>query len=574
MREQPVQRRLAAILAADVAGYTRLMEEDTDGTVAAWKAAREDVIKPQVGAHSGKIVKLTGDGFLVEFPSVQDAVNCAIAMQEGLTSNSLEFRMGVNLGDIVDDGEDIHGEGVNVAARLEGLAEPGGICISGETHALVRNRIDVPFQDLGEQSVKHVTHPVRVYAISPGAKGTKPDIHSPTPDKPSIAVLPFDNLSGDTDQDFIGDGLVEDIITSLSRIRTFFVIARNSTFHYKGTSPDIRQVANELGVRYVLEGSVRKAGERIRITAQLIDGASGNHVWAERYDRKFEDLFALQDEITGMIVAQMEPELGRAEYERVKTEPTENLDAWELFHRGIAHIFRRTKEDVLEARRLFEQAIERDPNFSSAHAGKAWTYAQDSILDLTDADRETALRAAETAVSLDDRDHFAHIAIGQTLPPERQNDDAIAAYREAIRINPSCALAHSLLGMSLTRSGRAEEAIPHMEEAIQLSPADPGIGPFYARLSAAHFYLGQYDQTVEKGRIGIRKTVPWPGYTYMIAALGHLGRTEEARHAREDLEKKRPGITLDFIRSHIPSVPKDYLDSLLDGLHKAGLTEQ
>ena len=351
------------------------------------------------------------------------------------------------------------------------------------------------------------------------------------------------------------------------------MIARNSTFHYKGTSPDVRQVASELGVRYVVEGSVRKAGERIRITAQLIEGASANHIWAERYDRKFEDLFALQDEITGTIVAQLEPELGRAEYERVKTEPTHNLDAWELFHRGISHIFRRTKEDVLEARRLFEHAIERDPEFSSAHAGRAWTYAQDTILELTDADRETALRAAETAVSLDDRDHFARIAIGQALPPERQNDDAIAAYREAIRINPSCALAHSLLGMSLTRSGRAEEAIPHMEEAIQLSPADPGIGPFYARLSAAHFFLGQYDQAVEKGRTGIRKGVPWPGYVYLTCALGHLGRDEEARRAREDLEKARPGITLDFIRSHLPSMPKDYLDSLLDGLRKAGLTE-
>ncbi len=549
------------------------MEADTDGTVAAWQAARQDVIKPQIEADSGKIVKLTGDGFLVEFSAVQDAVNCAIAMQGGLSASSLEFRMGINLGDIVDDGEDIHGEGVNVAARLEGLAEPGGICISGETHALVRNRIDVPFEDLGEHTVKHVTHPVRVYAIRLGAESAKPDIRTPLSDKPSIAVLPFDNLSGDADQDFIGDGLAEDIITSLSRIRTFFVIARNSTFQYKGTSPDLRQVASELGVRYVLEGSVRKAGERIRITAQLIEGASANHIWAERYDRKFEDLFVLQDEITGTIVAQLEPELGRVEYERVKTEPTHNLDAWELFHRGISHIFRRTKEDVLEARRLFEHAIERDPKFSSAHAGKAWTYAQDAILDLTDADRETALRAAETAVSLDDKDHFAHIAMGQALPPERQNDDAIAAYREAIRINPSCALAHSLLGMSLTRSGRAEESIPHMEEAIQLSPADPGIGPFYARLSAARFFLGQYEQAIEKGRTGIRKGVPWPGYVYMTGALGHLGRAEEARRAREDLEKARPGITSDFVRTHLPSVPEDYLRLLVDGLRKAGLTE-
>ena len=579
MADRGVTRRLAAVLAADVAGYTRLMEQDTAGTVAAWQAARDDVIDPTVAAHSGRMVKLTGDGFLVEFPTIQDAVECAIALQDGLRANVLDFRMGINLGDIVDDGRDIHGEGVNVAARLEGLAEPGGIRVSGDVFNQVRNRIDAVFEDLGEKEVKHVSAPVRVYAIRLGGGAEAglpeegPGPETPKPEKSSIAVLPFDNMSGDPAQDFIGDGLSEDIITALSRIRLFFVIARNSTFTYKGLSPDVRQVARDLGVRYVLEGSVRRAGDRLRITMQLIDGSSGNHIWAEKYDRQFEDLFQVQDEITQTIVAQLEPELGRAEYERVKSEPTGNLDAWALFHRGIQHIFRRTRDDILQARGLFEQAIERDPSFASAHAGKAWTYAQDALLDISASDREVALRAAEKAIELDDRDHFAHIALGQALPADKQNEDAISAYREAIRINPSCALAHSLLGMSLTRSGRAEEAIPHALLAIRLSPSDPGIGPFYGRLSAAHFYLGQHDEAVEWGRKALRKGVPWPGRVYMTAALGHLERPDEARQACENLQQVRPDITVAFVRQRIPAVPEIHMEGLLEGLRKAGLPE-
>ena len=340
------QRRLAAILAADVAGYTRLVELDTDGTVAAWKSARDNVIKPLVDKKSGHIIKFTGDGFLVEFPSVQDAVVCAITLQEELKSSSLNFRIGINVGDITDDGSDVHGEGVNIAARLEALAEPGGICISGDVYNQVRNRIDAVFKDMGEQEVKHVSQPVSVYAINPAKQKTSDHQISPTPalpDKPSIAVLPFDNLSGDPDQEYFADGMTEDITTGLTRFRSLFVIARNSTFAYKGKSPDVREVARDLGIRYVLEGSVRRVGERIRITGQLIDAETGIHLWAERYDRELEDIFAVQDEVTEAIVAAIAPEIGDVERKRAQRKPAGNLDAWELYQRGLADYYSSTE---------------------------------------------------------------------------------------------------------------------------------------------------------------------------------------------------------------------------------------
>jgi len=581
MVAQPTQRRLAAILAADVAGYTRLMERDTAGTVAAWQAACSDIIDPGIIEFGGRIVKHTGDGFLAEFTTVQDAVNCAVALQEGLSAGSLDFRMGVNLGDIIDDGVDIHGEGVNVAARLEAIAEPGGICISGEAHTLVRNRVNIPYRDMGEHEVKHVTHPVRVYAIDIVAGATTPRTDAKPPpeevaysDKPSIAVLPFNNLSGDAEQEYIGDGLTEDIITGLSHIRSILVIARSSTFKFKGTSPDIRQVAKDLGVRYVLEGSVQKSADRIRISAQLIDGDTGNHLWAERYDREFKDLFAVQDELTPTIVAQLEPELERAEYDRVRAKSPDNLGAWGLYHRGLACIFRRTKEDILEGREIFERAIELDPNFSGCHAGIAWAFSQDAYFGTTETDRARALDAAQRAVALDNKDAFAHIALGQA---HASNDDIAAAtldYEEAIGINPSNALARSLLGSSLSRSGKAEAAIEHLEYAIRLSPSDPSIASFYARLTAAYLYLAQYETAVEWGQKSVQKNVAWTGRVPYASALGHLGRVEEARAACEDLQRLEPKSTVDFVQQRVLMPHQPYMDLLLDGLRKAGMPEE
>ena len=315
MAEERIQRRLAAILAADVVGYSKLMEADEDATVSAWHAARSDTIDPGIADHKGRIVKHTGDGFLAEFPTVAEAVNCAVAMQKKLAENTLDFRMGINLGDIMDDGEDIHGDGVNIAARLEGIADTGGICVSGSVYEQVRKKLDFIFEDLGEQTVKNLSTPVRAYKVFLEDIAAKTGAVS---DKPSIAVLAFDNLSGDPEQEYFADGIAEDVITALSRFHWFFVIARNSSFAYKGRNVDIRQVGRELGVRYVLEGSVRKGGNRLRITAQLIEAETGNHLWAEKYDGALEDVFDLQDQITEGVAGAIEPSLRLAEIERAR----------------------------------------------------------------------------------------------------------------------------------------------------------------------------------------------------------------------------------------------------------------
>ena len=334
MEEQGSSRRLSAVLIADIAGYTKLVEQDTEGTVSELKSVRSSVINPAISHLNGRIVKHTGDGFLAEFPSVQDAVDCAIEMQTGLRTSSLNFRMAVNLGDVIDDGEDIYGEGVNIAARLETLADPGGISISGGVFDQVRNRVKANFEDLGEHEVKHVSAPVRVYkieiSISDATPSNKSSDTKTLPDKPSIAVLPFDNMSGDPEQEFFADGMAEDIITSLSRYRSLFVIARNSTFAYKGKPIDLKNISQTLGVRYLVEGSVRKSGPRIRVTAQLIEGNTNIQIWAERFDRVIEDIFELQDEITEAIVSAIGPEIDQAERDRAKRLPPKNLEAWEL----------------------------------------------------------------------------------------------------------------------------------------------------------------------------------------------------------------------------------------------------
>ena len=571
MADQSIQRRLAAVLAADVVGYTRLMEEDSQGTVVAWSAARDDIIEPTISEHSGRTVKLTGDGFLAEFSTVEDAVRCAIALQKGLVSSSLDFRIGVNLGDIIDDGRDIHGEGVNVAARIEALADPGGVSISGEAYTMVRNRIDVTYEDRGEHEVKNVSAPVRVYAIQlDGPVGAvSASVEQSISDKPSIAVLPFDNLSGDPEQDFIGDGLTEDIIAGLSRIRSFFVIARNSTFQYKGTSPDIRHVAQELGVRYVLEGSVRRSGERIRVTAQLIDAANNNHLWAERFDREFTDIFAVQDEITGSIIAQLEPELGLAEYERHKSELPEDLDAWELFHRGNMVRTRWGTDNFQEARELFQRAIEIDPGFARAHAGLCWVNTNEQFQEGTGGlDLNENIRLAQRAIELDPKDAFAHLTLGIVYASDQQFTEGIKAYEESLRINPSYAHAHSWLSGALSRTGRPKEGISHARMAMRLSPADPSIELMYQRMAMAHHCLGDYEQVVEWAGKAISKNAPWPNHALLTSALAHLGRASEAKRAKNELLKARPNITIEYVNQRLSNI-----DELPAGLEMAGLPE-
>ena len=380
MAGEDIERRLAAILAADVVGYSRLMGKDDAGTLTAVKALRKELFAPKVVEHHGRIVKLMGDGALVEFPSVVDAVECAVAVQRGVAARNagvpedkcIALRIGVNLGDIIIEGNDIYGDGVNVAARLQELATPGGIALSATAHEHAMAKVDIGFRDGGEHDLKNIAKPVRVWRWSEGEAATVDEAAPlPLPDKPSLAVLPFTNMSGDPEQEYFSDGITEDIITELSRFRSLFVIARNSSFHYKGQSPKVQDVGRELGVQYVVEGSVRKAGNRARITAQLVEAASGNHLWAERYDRDLDDIFAVQDEVTNAIVTAIEPTLGSAERDRARRKPTGRLDAWESYQRGLWHTYRNTAADNTEAQVFFRRAIELDPDFAPAHAGLA-----------------------------------------------------------------------------------------------------------------------------------------------------------------------------------------------------------
>jgi len=572
MADREVRRRLAAILVADVAGYTRLLEDDTDGTVAAWQDAREDVIKPCVADHSGQIVKLTGDGFLVEFPTVQDAVNCAINMQTGLGASSLDFRMGINLGDIVDDGEDIHGEGVNVAARLEGLAEPGGICISGLVYESIRNRIDAEFEDMGPQDVKNVSGPVQAYAVRTVEPATAAAEHGGG-GQLSIAVLPFDNLSGDTDQEYFSDGLTEDIITALSHWHSFSVIARNSTFQYKGQSPDIRQVAAHLGVQYVLEGSVRKAGERVRITAQLIDGATGNHVWADKFDRQLDDFFELQDELTQIIAAKVEPEFAKAEQKRVARKSLGSLDGWDCYQRAIASLNELTEDGNLRAQELFRRAIEIDPKDSRPHAGLAYClfrYSNDGYSDEKGYANEESLEHARRAVALDDGDAQAHEILAILLAHSHQLDAAITEARRAVDINPNFAHAYVPLGNSLSMAGQPEDGIPYLETAIRLNPDDVRGHIYLELLAESHLNNRDYDQAVVWARKSIeRKRDFLHPHIILASALGNRGDTADAAKALADCEQLHPNFIEQFPTLNFYRDPADK-DHIVDGLRKAG----
>ena len=451
-----VERKLAAIFAADVAGYSRLMGADEEGTLARLKAHRRELIDSKIAEYRGRIVKTTGDGLLVEFASVVDAASCAVELQQRMSERNagepadkrIEFRVGINLGDIILDGDDVYGDGVNIAARLEGLAEPGGICISQTVLDHARGKVAFDIEDRGAQTLKNIAQPVHVYRVLfEGDRRTtfqpsEPAV--PLPDKPSIAVLPFENMSGDLEQEFFADGMAEDIITALSKLRWFFVIARNSTFVYKGKSGDIRQVARELGVRYVLEGSVRKSSNRLRITAQLIDAITANHIWAERYDREIAEVFTVQDEITQRVVATIEPQLYAAEHLRIQSKPPESRDAWGCVIRALWHLGRITEDDNEHARQLLSRAVLLAPRYAKAHS--LFAFAELSTVARGSSDTDTAMRVAEqhihTALTLDDSDPWSHFSLGCLETLRSQQAGAIEAYQRAIELNPNFALAH------------------------------------------------------------------------------------------------------------------------------------
>jgi adenylate cyclase len=487
-----LERKLAAILAADVVGYSRLMAEDETGTLERLKSLRENVVQPGITGRKGRIVKLMGDGLLAEFPSVVEAVLCAVNIQQSMIGREadlpdgrrIRLRIGVNLGDIIVEGSDIYGDGVNVAARLEALADPGGICVSGTVFDHVKSKVGLDFADLGEQKVKNIDQPIRIYRIAldrdadasemagPSAAGATP---LKQPDKPSIAVLPFDNMSGDVEQDYFSDGMVEDIITGRSRIKWLFVIARNSSFVYRGKSVDVKQAGRELGVRYILEGSVRKASNRVRVTGQLIEAETGRHVWAERYDRTLDDVFAIQDELTMSVVAAIEPSLRQAEIERVKRKRPDNLDAYDLVLRAIPQVYPAMPDGAAEALPLLESALDLEPDYALAHGFAAWCH---EIVFARggggEESRRGAVRRAHAALA-HGRDDAIALSLGGFVMGLIAHDREAArqAFEAALALSPSCALTYNLGSVVMVLAGNADRGIEWGERALRLSPIDP-----------------------------------------------------------------------------------------------------
>ena len=586
MTTEALKRKLTAILNADVKGYSRLMGEDEVATVRTLKAYRE-AMSTLIQKHRGRVVDSPGDNLLAEFASVVDAVECAVEIQRALKvrnaelpeNRRMEFRIGVNLGDVIENGERIYGDGVNIAARVEGLAEGGGICISGTVYEHVKDKVALGYESLGEHTVKNIPEPLRAYRVrmEPVATQTSSVKHLEPPNRPSIAVLPFSNMSGDPEQEYFADGIAEDLITALSRIRWFFVIARNSTFAYKGRSVDVRDVARELGVRYVVEGSVRKSGNRVRLTAQLIDGHTGNHVWATRYDRDLEDIFAVQDELTQTVVGAVEPELSKAEQERARLKKPETLDVWDIYLRGMSALNALTSESLPEAEQTFSRVIELDPGFAAAFSGLAEVHYYYLVLGLAedpDAARQAAFDAARRAVELDREDASAHFTLGRAHLVNRRFDDADSEFQTALDINPSHALAHYGLGATYVFGGKSEISLPHLEQAIRLSPHDAHMGSFLVRTAQAHLNLRNHDKAVEWARKALRlPNFQWSRHMILASALGHLGRAGEARPAIEELLRRIPHFSATYMLDYSPMVDNEDFRHMVDGLRKAGLPD-
>ncbi len=580
-----MERRLAAILAADVVGYSRLMEADEEATLATLNAYRE-VIDRLVEDHRGRVFGSAGDSVIAEFASPVEAVRCAVEIQRELEKQNAElpedrrmrFRVGVNLGDVMAEGENLHGDGVNVAARLEGLADAGGICISRPVYDQVKNKLEFGYEYLGEQYLKNIAEPIDTYRVlmEPGAFDAP---HSASMDamfeRPAVAVLPFANMSRDPEQEYFSDGLTEDIITALALWRSFPVIARNSSFVYKGKAVDVKRIGRELGARYVLEGSVRKSGNRLRITAQLIDTASGHHVWVEKFDRDLEDVFALQDEITERIAATLEPALEKAELMRSSAKQPGNLDAWDYYLRGRSYLHEFTKQGTAKAREMFERAIELDPTYSRALADLAWTHSRDLLLEHTD-DRDGSMtklyEAARRAVRLDDASSSAHHLLSTAHIWRNEHDLAIAEGRRSVELNPSDADARHALGNKLDLAGDPE-GISMMEQAQKLNPQDPQRHMHLSFLARAYLNARQYDKSVEYARKAIQRRPDYPHAYYVLAmGLGHLGRKAGARTALDECERLHPG----FARRRAGWQPYPNAagnEHLHEGLRKAGLPD-
>lgn len=596
-------RRLAAIMAADMVGYSRLMSDDEHDTLQRLDSARHAVLLPVIDEHGGRVVKEMGDGLLAEFPSAVDAVACGMRLQQELTIHNtetcgveacglepLQFRVGINVGDIVADRGDIFGDGVNVASRIESVAPVGGVAIPERVYQDVHDKLNATFDDLGEHTLKNIPGPLRLYNARPDSycpmPGTVPkkqanggvNYNRRRTDEPlSVAVLPFTNMSSDPEQAFLADGLTEDIITALSKVRTLTVIARNSTFVYKDQSVDIKSVAAELGVRYVLEGSVRRAGDRVRTTAQLIDGATGAHIWAERYDGTIDDIFALQDQMTETVVAAIEPQLLVAEGRRVRRRPTESLAAWQLVTRALGHFWIFTAAHMKKAARLAQKAVDADPDYAHAHAvlalvqitraWLAWEPTQElaTLLD-------SASTAARQATNLEGQDAWGHLALGIVLAFQRQHEPAIAELRTAVRLNPSFAMAHGWLSLVLGYSGQPDEGLAVVDRALALSPNDPFAALYDTCKAINHFARGEYTEMVAACRAGLRERPEHVGaYRMLTVGLSYLGQDDEAAAAFAETKRLQPEISLDWACAYAPFADLQDLNRYVEGLRRAGM---
>jgi adenylate cyclase len=583
MVEQRVERRLTAIFAGDVAGYSRLMGADEEGTLSRLNAHRREFLEPKITDCRGRIVKRTGDGILIEFASAVDAARCAVEIQHGMIKRNapvpqdkrIELRIGIHVGDIIIEEGDIYGDGVNIAARLESIAQPGGICISDDAYRQVRDKLDASFEDGGEQELKNIARPVRVYWLRSNEKSAIAATRLALPSKPSIAVLAFQNMSGDPEQEYFADGIAEDVITALSRLRWLFVVARNSSFTYKGKSVDVRQVGRELGVRYVLEGSVRKTGNRVRINAQLIDASDGHHVWADRYDRALEDIFAVQDEMTNQITSAIAPGIVAAEVQRAQAKDADELSTWERLMHAHWHIQRFTPADFGKAIGLLDELLRHDPNNATAlsdlafalHFSGSFAWADDPVAAFA-----RSGEVARRAVASDDTDTAAHAVAAMDEVFSGRHDDAIRRLRRAIELDPNSSFAHGELGVAYAFGGEADLAIQQAQTAIRLSPRD-FLNVIWHMVDAwAHLSAERFEEAAECAR----RAIDWnPAFAdahgVLAVASAYLGRMADARASLDAFTRLIPGSLSDQLAARPFRRPADR-ERYLAGLRKAGMS--
>ncbi len=586
MSESIVRQRLAAIMAADATGFSRLMQGDEKSTMAALEAARA-VFRAQIEANNGRVMDMAGDSVFAVFDTASGAVQAAHEVQKTLNAHArdlpqdrqMRFRIGVHLGDVMEKSDGtVFGDGVNIASRLEALAEPGGITVSDAVQGAVRGKVQARFDDQGQQRVKNIAHPVHAYrwvmAESEAIDSVLDQAAVSLPEKPSIAVLPFHNFSSDPDQAYFADGIAEDLLTALSRYRRLMVIARSSSFSYKGRSPDARQVGRELGVRHVVEGSVRKSGNRIRISAQLIDAVSGNHVWAERFDRDLADVLQLQDEIALTIAGAIEPQLSKAEQERARRKPLDNLDAWDMYQRGLWHYWQYSRESSVEAQRLFALAIDLDPQFAAAHAFLGYSHFSGAHQAFEEPRYalELAREGALCALAIDERDPVAHLVLGRVLAGHGDYAEAVTELTAAVALNPSFSLAHYTLGSVLFLSGHHQEALLCFDAAARLSPIGPliwGIQTMHAITLAA---LGRYEEAAALAKAATRhQTATFWVFANWASILGNLGKLEKAQTALNRLLEMRPDFSEAFYDRLFVEIDPAVRASYFEGLYKAGL---